>query len=86
MSSKKQVPNATIDGKVGRQLNEANALISSQYQSFAKPNKDVVMQLGTNGAFTDDQVNEIIDNLGKAQIYFRIHVCHVTMKKMSMIP
>lgn len=66
----KQVPNATIDGKVGRQLNEANALISSQYQSFAKPNRDVVMQLGTNGAFTEDQVNEIIDNLGKAQIYF----------------
>lgn len=66
----KEVPNATIDGKVGRQLSEANALITSQYKSFAKPNKDVVMQLGTNGAFTEDQVNEIIDDLGDAQIYF----------------
>lgn len=66
----KEVPNATIDGKVGRQLSEANALITSQYQSFAKPKKDVVMQLGTNGAFTEDQVNQIIDDLGDANIYF----------------
>ena len=66
----KEVPNATIDGKVGRQLSEANALITSQYQSFAQPKKDVVMQLGTNGAFTEDQVNQIIDDLGDANIYF----------------
>lgn len=62
--------NAIIDGKVGRQLSEANALITSQYQSFAQPKKDVVMQLGTNGAFTEDQVNQIIDDLGDANIYF----------------
>lgn len=66
----KSVPNATIDGKVGRQLSEANALLTSQYRDFAKPNKDVVMQLGTNGAFTEEQVNQIIDDLGDAQIYF----------------
>ena len=29
----------------------------------------VVVELGTNGAFTKDQLNELLDSFGKADIY-----------------
>ena len=64
-----KVPNANIDGKVGRQLIEGSQLIDDKYQSYTEKNKNVVIELGTNGEFTEDQINELIDHLGKADIY-----------------
>ncbi|MCY1574783.1 acyltransferase family protein [Staphylococcus pettenkoferi] len=64
-----KVPNATIDGKVGRQLTEANALATDKYQDYTNKDKDVVLELGTNGDFTKDQLEELIKNFNDANIY-----------------
>lgn len=34
-----------------------------------KKGQKVVVELGTNGAFTKDQLNELLDSFGKADIY-----------------
>ncbi len=65
----KKIPNAQIDGKVGRQLVDATPIVKSQYKDYAKKGRKVVVELGTNGAFTKDQLNELLDSFGKADIY-----------------
>ncbi|WP_251942424.1 MULTISPECIES: acyltransferase family protein [Staphylococcus] len=65
----KQVPNAKVDGKVGRQLTDANNLINSKYENYCKPNKDIVLELGTNGDFTEGQLNTLIKKCNGANIY-----------------
>ncbi|MGE3039228.1 acyltransferase family protein [Staphylococcus aureus] len=65
----KKIPNAQIDGKVGRQLVDATPIVKSQYKDYAKKGQKVVVELGTNGAFTKDQLNELLDSFGKADIY-----------------
>ncbi|MBO8512226.1 hypothetical protein INO64_13975, partial [Staphylococcus aureus] len=43
------LPNAQIDGKVGRQLVDATPIVKSQYKDYAKKGQKVVVELGTNG-------------------------------------
>lgn len=64
-----KVPNAVIDGKVGRQLIDANQLINEKYSHYSYKNQDVILELGTNGDFTESQFNQLIKNLGEANIY-----------------
>lgn len=64
-----KVPNAVIDGKVGRQLIDANQLIDEKYSHYSYKNQDVILELGTNGDFTESQLNQSIKNLGEANIY-----------------
>lgn len=64
-----KVPNAVIDGKVGRQLIDANQLIDEKYSHYSYKNQDVILELGTNGDFTESQLNQLIKNLGEANIY-----------------
>lgn len=64
-----KVPNAVIDGKVGRQLMDANQLIDEKYSHYSYKNQDVILELGTNGDFTESQLNQLIKNLGEANIY-----------------
>lgn len=63
------VPKADINGKVGRQLVEATSLAKQQYQSYRDKNDIVVLELGTNGDFTDEQLNSLLEQFGKADIY-----------------
>ncbi|WP_439895594.1 SGNH/GDSL hydrolase family protein, partial [Staphylococcus warneri] len=65
----KKVPNANVDGKVGRQLIEGKEIIDEKYQDYTKKDQSVVVELGTNGEFTKDQLNQLIDSLGDADIY-----------------
>ncbi|MBU8788124.1 MULTISPECIES: acyltransferase family protein [Bacillus] len=58
----------TIDGKVGRQVSEALQL-TPQYASFNQPDKAVIIELGTNGYFTDGQMDALLDAFSKARIY-----------------
>jgi len=60
--------NITIDGKVGRQLNEALELAST-YSTFNNPNNAIILELGTNGYFTDRQIDSLIKSFSKAHIY-----------------
>ena len=60
--------NITIDGKVGRQMREANELVNT-YAEFNDPNKAVIIELGTNGHFTDKEIDNLLDSFSKAHIY-----------------
>lgn len=63
------VPKADINGKVGRQLVEAIPLAKQQYQSYRDKNDIVVLELGTNGDFTEEQLDSLLKAFGKADIY-----------------
>ncbi|MBS9366139.1 acetyltransferase [Listeria welshimeri] len=62
------VPHGTIDGLVGRQLKDA-INTSSNYRKFNSSTSAVILELGTNGPFTDEQLNELLDQFNKAHIY-----------------
>jgi peptidoglycan/LPS O-acetylase OafA/YrhL len=64
----KVYPNITIDGKVGRQLNQAIELAPT-YAAFNDANKAVIIELGTNGYFTDKEIDNLLNSFNKAHIY-----------------
>lgn len=66
---KKKYPGAIIDGKISRQLTAATAL-ADQYANYNNENTAVIFQLGTNGFFTESQVEELVKKFDKADIYF----------------
>ena len=64
------MPHAYVEAKVGRQGSDAPAVIKD-LKANGHLNKNVVLNLRTNGAMTGDTVNEIIDAIGKGhQIYW----------------
>lgn len=67
-SLQKIYPNITIDAKVGRQVSQAVKLVPS-YADFNYPDKAVIIQLGTNGYFTNDQIDTLLDGFSNAHIY-----------------
>ncbi|MFH4935772.1 acyltransferase family protein [Staphylococcus cohnii] len=66
---KKRVPNAKIDGEVGRNLYDVAPLVEKHYQSFNKSSDKIVLELGTNGDFSKEQLDTLINKFGNAQIY-----------------
>jgi peptidoglycan/LPS O-acetylase OafA/YrhL len=60
--------NITIDGKVGRQMREANELVNT-YAKFNNPNKAVIIELGSNGNFTDKEIDNLLDSFSEANVY-----------------
>lgn len=65
-----RIPNAVIDGEVGRQVRDTLELVQSDYNEYGKQDDIVVIQLGTNGTFSKDDLNALIDAFGDAEIYF----------------
>lgn len=65
-----RIPNAVIDGQVGRQVRDTLELVQSDYNDYDKQDDIIVIQLGTNGTFTKDDLNMLIDAFGDAEIYF----------------
>lgn len=61
-------PTITIDGKIGRQVSQAVKL-APNYASFNQPNHAVILQLGTNGYFTNDQMDTLLAAFSNADIY-----------------
>ncbi|MED3803089.1 acyltransferase family protein [Lysinibacillus xylanilyticus] len=61
-------PNITIDAKIGRQVHQAIKLVPN-YASFNQPDKAVIIQLGTNGYFTDNQIETLLGAFSNAHIY-----------------
>ncbi|MDO5376047.1 MAG: acyltransferase family protein [Staphylococcus rostri] len=66
---KEQVPNASINGLIGRQLVQAIPLVRENYPDYKDKDDVVVLELGTNGDFTEDQLDTLLDLFGKAQVY-----------------
>jgi len=64
----KVFPNITIDGKIGRQVSQAVKL-APNYASFNQANHAVIIQLGTNGYFTNDQIDTLLGAFANADIY-----------------
>lgn len=64
-----QYPGAVIDGKIGRQLYVAVEEAKS-YSKYNNENSAVIFQLGTNGPFTESQIEELVKEFDKADIYF----------------
>ena len=64
----KKYTNITIDGKVGRQLSQAVELAPT-YAEFNNANNAVIIELGTNGYFTDGQIDSLLKSFSKAHIY-----------------
>jgi len=61
-------PNITIDGKIGRQVSQALELVPS-YTRFNQEDKAVIIQLGTNGYFTNEQIDKLLGAFSQAHIY-----------------
>ena len=62
-------PGAVIDGKIGRQLYVA-VEEAKNYSKYNNENSAVIFQLGTNGPFTESQIEELVKEFDKADIYF----------------
>ncbi|QED46935.1 acyltransferase family protein [Cytobacillus dafuensis] len=67
-SLQKIFPNITIDAKVGRQVSQAVDLVPS-YIDFNHPDKAVIIMLGTNGYFTNTQIDSLLGAFSNAHIY-----------------
>jgi len=62
-------PGAVIDGKIGRQLYLA-VEEAKNYSKYNNENSAIIFQLGTNGPFTESQIEELVKQFDKADIYF----------------
>lgn len=63
-------PAATIDGKVGRQLYQTVPVVQ-QLKKDRQLNKIVVIELGSNGDFTKNQLDDLVRAIGKdKEVYF----------------
>ncbi len=62
-------PQAVIDGKVGRQLSQSGDVIRA-LEEAGKMHDPVVVVLGSNGPFTDEQLNDLVSLLGDRSIFF----------------
>ena len=62
-------PGAVIDGKIGRQLYVAVEEAKS-YSKYNNENSAIIFQLGTNGPFTESQIEELVKEFDKADTYF----------------
>ncbi|MGE7218840.1 acyltransferase family protein [Priestia koreensis] len=65
---RRSYPNMKIDGKVGRQMSQALSLIP-QYKKFNQKGNAVIIELGTNGYFTDKQIDRLLQAFSNTDIY-----------------
>lgn len=65
-----RIPNAVIDGEVGRQIRDTLGLVQANYSEYGNQDDIIVVQLGTNGTFTEEELNELIGAFDEAEIYF----------------
>ena len=61
-------PQSYIDGKVGRQLSQSNDVVKSLIDA-GNMNDIVVIVLGSNGPFTEDQLDSLMELLGDREVF-----------------
>ncbi|MGZ4032059.1 MAG: acyltransferase family protein [Tumebacillaceae bacterium] len=59
----KLLPGITVDGKIGRQMYEIPDVVK-QLKVEGKLGSTIIIETGTNGPFTKDQMVELLDSLG----------------------
>ncbi|MDI3317060.1 MAG: acyltransferase family protein [Bacillota bacterium] len=67
------LPGAVIDGRVGRQLVEAPKVVA-ELRAQGKLGDRVIIELGTNGPFTRDQLAALLDDLRSAKEVVLVNV------------
>jgi lysophospholipase L1-like esterase len=60
------LPGIVIDGQVGRQLAEGQAVVA-QLKEQGRLGSRVIIQLGNNGPFSQDQLRSLLNSLGQTQ-------------------
>jgi hypothetical protein len=60
--------NITIDGKIGRQMSEGTTL-ANQYAKFNDSDKAVIIELGSNGYFTNKQIDGLLDSFSESHVF-----------------
>ena len=60
--------NITIDGEIGRQMSEGTTL-AGKYTEFNDSDKAVIIELGSNGYFTNKQIDGLLDSFSKSHIF-----------------
>lgn len=65
---KNKFTNIIVDGKISRQVADAVKLAPA-YAEFNNSGKAVIIQLGTNGYFTNKKIDSLLDFFSKADIY-----------------
>ncbi len=68
----KLMPGIVVDGKVGRQLRQAQDVID-QMKDDHTLGSTVVLELGTNGAFTNKQLKALIESLDKVEHIYLVN-------------
>lgn len=70
---KKQVPGIVTDGKVGRQFTQAKDVIH-QLKENDKLGNTLIIGLGTNGAFTEKQLSDLIKSFASVERIILVNV------------
>ena len=63
---KKLLPGIVVNAQVGRQLNQASSVVA-QLRAQGDLGERVVVELGTNGPFTEEQLTDLLRSLGQVQ-------------------
>ena len=63
---KEKLPKATVEGKVGRQMSQAEELIQ-QLSTKGRLGDHIIIELGTNGPFSKDQLRSLLTSLTEAK-------------------
>lgn len=66
---KEAFPDTVADGKISRQLYKSAPLVK-QYSNYDSEETAFIFLLGTNGAFMEKHVDELISPLKKSDVYF----------------
>jgi len=69
----KNLPGIVVDARIGRQMIEAAAAVS-ELKAQGKLGRIVIIQLGTNGAFTKEQLTDTLDALGPVEQIILLNV------------
>lgn len=69
---RESLPGVVVDAKISRQMRVANDVIS-QLESDGELRKIVIIELGTNGPFTEEQLIGVLDRLEGADAIFLIN-------------
>lgn len=63
------VPGVVVDGKVSRQLVEAERIIKEQYNTFNREDALIFLELGSNSDFEEEELNSLLSHFNKSQVY-----------------
>ncbi|MCG7381541.1 hypothetical protein [Paenibacillus sp. ACRRY] len=63
---KEMLPKITVEGKVGRQMSQASKFIT-ELCSQGKLGDHIIIELGTNGPFSKDQLRSLLTSLSEAR-------------------